>query len=74
MARNINPKWLIGRTIVAVDMRPFDSRMDNKTAYDPLITLDNGAQLTFTTQETDTGEYGTAISYHPKPKRRKDAG
>lgn len=51
---------LVGRTIVAIDFRPFsDGRGGGATA--PKITLDNGRALWFTTQETDVGDYGTAI-------------
>lgn len=58
---------LIGRTIVAVDFGPFDN-MRGGTAYAPRITLDNGRQLYFVSQETDTGDYGTKICITPNDK------
>lgn len=74
MAR-FNPKWIIGRTIVGVDMRRFSTGRTSygTVAHDPVITFDNGAVIYFTTEETEIGEYGTAITYVPPPpkKRRK---
>lgn len=58
---------LIGHTIVGVDFGPFpDGR--GGTAQQPHLTLDNGRQVWFTTEETDTGEYGTRIIITPFPK------
>ena len=51
---------LVGRTIVAVDLGRFaDGR--GGWAFQPVITLDNGRRLTFSVQETDTGEYGVEL-------------
>ena len=65
---NLNPRWLIGRKIVKVEMQPFQARPNegrlSPVAHDPVIWLDNGAHLTFTTEETECGVYGTSISYH----------
>ncbi len=53
-------KHLIGRTIIAVQMRPFrDGR--GGTAHAPLVTLDDGRKVWFVTEETEIGEYGTLI-------------
>lgn len=57
-----NPSWVIGRTIVAVRMNPFDDGKGG-TAHAPVLELDNGAQLHFVTEETEMGEYGTSIAY-----------
>lgn len=68
-----NPKWIIGRTITGVDMNPFrahpESTTDYREAHDPTIYLDNGASLAFITEETETGDYGTAIIYRKPPKQ-----
>jgi hypothetical protein len=60
-----NPKWIIGRTITAVDMRPFRKLEDNRIAHDPVFTLDNGARIFFVTEETGGSEYGTSVCYTP---------
>ncbi len=67
-------RLLVGRTIVAVDLRPFDggSPQEIRNCHDPVITLDNGAQLTFSVQETDSGDgYGVRPNYHPKQKAKQ---
>lgn len=46
------PRLLVGRTIVAVDLRSFSDGRGGK-AYRPIFTLDNGATVTFEVQETD---------------------
>jgi hypothetical protein len=66
-----NAHLLVGRTIVAFDPRPFDdcnaAGRKLRTSYRPVITLDNGATLTFTVDEIDSGaEYGVRTNYHPK--------
>lgn len=65
-------RLLVGRAIVAVELRPFtDGR--GGTAYDPVITLDNGARLTFSVAETAVGVYGVDPNYHAArrtPRRR----
>ena len=59
---------LVGRTIVAVDLRRFaDAR--GGWAFDPVITLDNGRRLAFSVQETDTGEYGVELLLSAPVKR-----
>jgi hypothetical protein len=62
---------LIGRKIVAVDFKPFDDDMGSK-AHAPVLTLDNGRQVTFVVEETDTGEYGTSIQI-TKAEEKKPA-
>lgn len=67
-------RLLVGRKIVAVDLQPFDdcdvTGKKIKTSYEPRITLDNGAVLTFTVDEIDCGDgYGVYPNYHPKKKK-----
>jgi hypothetical protein len=63
-------KALIGRTIVQVDLRPFpDGR--GGTAHDPVLTLDDGKQLRFWTEETDVGAYGTTIVVSKRTSKAK---
>lgn len=57
--RSPNKRELVGRTIVDFDLRPWSDKAGRYT--DPLITLDDGSRLHFTTQETESGEYGVAI-------------
>jgi hypothetical protein len=62
-----NPKWIVGKTIKSIDMRPFDSgghAYKREKAFDPIITFDDGSSITFSTQETEVGEYGTDITYY----------
>ena len=65
-----NTKHLIGRTITAVDFRPFPNGA-GVTAHDPILTLDNGRKLYFITEETETGDYGVKICITDPPKRSK---
>lgn len=58
---NARKRDLIGRTITAVDWRQFPRGGDRRgVAHDPVLTLDNGAKVTFSTEETE-GEYGTRV-------------
>jgi hypothetical protein len=54
-------KRLRGRRIVDIDVEAF---RDGKGgwAWDPTIHLDDGARVYFTTQETEVGRYGVAVS------------
>lgn len=61
-------RLLVGRKIVAVEMTPTDDGKGG-TAHLPRIRLDNGALLTFTTEETEHGWYGTSIDYHPAKRK-----
>lgn len=66
-------RLLVGRKIVAYDARPFVTGEGalRRTCHDPRITLDNGAVLTLTVEETEEGSgYGTKVNYHP-PARQK---
>lgn len=64
-----NPRWIIGRTIVGVELHTFNGREAGyEAAHRPEITLDNGAKLFFLGEETDYGEYGVTLIYR-KPER-----
>lgn len=71
---SINPKALIGRSIVAVDMQASvqgESRHDRRTMHKPLITLDDGSVLYFVVEEHPEGaEYGVDIG-RTKPKKSR---
>lgn len=60
-----NPRWIIGKTVARVEMRPFDAGNQGRgeTAHDPHIYFTDGSQIWFLTEETETGEYGTEIIY-----------
>lgn len=67
----MNPKWLRGKTIATVEMRAFDDgKGDRGKAHAPVIRFTDGTCITFYTQETETGEYGTGITYHKKTRTR----
>lgn len=68
-----NARLLVGRKIVAVDLRPFrDEGVDGKLikiTYDPILTLDNGARVFFNVDEIDCGDgYGIRPLYVAKAK------
>jgi hypothetical protein len=60
-------KDLIGRKIVAVNLRSFPDGKGG-TATDPLLTLDNGRRIWFVVDETEVGEYGVCICIAGKEK------
>lgn len=60
-----NPKWIIGRKVVRVEMNAFDNAPYGQ-AHNPRIYFDNGASIAFVTEELESGsDYGTAIVYSP---------
>lgn len=61
--RAVSARQLKGRTIVGYDPRPFDDGRGG-TAYCPVIYLDDGSCLCFTTQETEVGDYGVKCVKH----------
>jgi hypothetical protein len=66
-------RLLVGRRIVAFDRRAFTDGSGKQCAthHDPIFTLDNGARITFSVTETDSGScYGVEPNYHPAPKRK----
>lgn len=78
----MNPKHLLGKTIAAVNMRPFNAELysalgkdlregQGRQAHDPLITFTDGSSIRFVTEETETGNYGTDVVYIPAPKRSR---
>ncbi len=58
-------KLLVGRTITDFKLGAFPNGRGGK-AYNPIITLDNGARLMFDVTETESGEYGVTPTYYPK--------
>ena len=66
--RRARKRDLIGRTITAVDFRPFGDGRGGR-AYDPVFTLDNGQRVYFTVQETDVGEFGVRVDV---PKKEEE--
>lgn len=69
----INPKWLVGKTIASVDMRPFeksDQASKNDVAHNPIIRFTDGSAIYFVTEETGGSEYGTAICYRKPPPKK----
>lgn len=76
MSGRFNPKWIIGRTIVACEMNPqpardYGSGSPETIFHTPVITLDNGATLMFDAEETDFNVYGVNIDYLPPKRGRK---
>lgn len=63
-------KLLKGRRIVAIEWRAFRRRVgrENDWTTDPVFTLDNGVRVTFSTNETEVGEYGISVNVHPCAK------
>ena len=65
---------LIGLTIVAIDLRPFDANMDSSTdrprAFNPILTLSDGSRVTFLVQETEVGDYGVEIVRYVASRKR----
>lgn len=67
---------MVGRTIVRVELRPFDAeisgqRDDDPFATNPLVYLDDGTVLAFHTQETEVGDYGIGIWRNVQNRKRK---
>lgn len=52
--------YLIGKRIVAVDLRSFSDGRGGVT-YDPHLTLDDGSEVHAVVDETDVGEYGLTL-------------
>jgi hypothetical protein len=68
----VSARELVGRKIVGFRPNPFGSgRPEAPVAHDPVIVLDDDSCLTFTTEETEVGEYGIHITRH-QPKRPKE--
>ena len=60
----LNPKLLVGRKIVRVEMHPHveGNGTDARTMHDPIIYLDDGSSLAFLAEEHPEGaEYGVHI-------------
>lgn len=65
---------IVGLTIVAVDLRPFNANMldggDLGPAFDPVLTLSDGSRITLFVQETEVGEYGVELIRHVVARKR----
>lgn len=70
MAHGFNPRWIKGKTVTSVSMTPrSDGRAHGSVYHQPEITFSDGSSITFITEETEVGEYGTDIVYHPVRKK-----
>jgi hypothetical protein len=56
-----NDRRIVGQRVVAVRINKFGRTTGNDIAMDPTLVLENGVQLRFHTQETESLEYGTEI-------------
>ena len=56
----VSARQLVGRKIIAFDPGTFDDGR-GRVAHNPSITLDDGSNLYFVTEETEVGEYGVFI-------------
>lgn len=61
---------LLGRRIVAVNLRPFADGRGGR-AFDPLLVLDDGSTLSFGAMETDVGCYGVRVLIETPAQRRR---
>jgi hypothetical protein len=69
--RYFDKRWIIGRTIVAVDLNPTAAGGDRPwKIHDPVFTLDNGAELVFVVEEGEY-EYGVTPIVRNRPKGRR---
>ncbi len=64
--RRFDPRWIVGKTITDVAMNHFDNGRKTR-ATSPRIIFEDGSSISFVTQETEIGEYGTQIVYTPAP-------
>jgi hypothetical protein len=69
---SFNPKWILGKKVVMVEMNLFDAgtARHNRAAHNPRIYFEDGSSIAFTTEETEGSEYGTGIVYS-KPKGKQ---
>jgi hypothetical protein len=67
---NFNPKWIVGKTVDRIEMRPFKCGpgASQRTAHDPIIWFTDGSSISFVTEETE-GDCGTEIVYWPSGRR-----
>lgn len=57
---------LVGRRIVDVKLNRFNAGGGRGWTYDPVLVLDNGALVTFTTDEIESAsDYGITPNYTP---------
>lgn len=65
----LQPRWVVGKRVVAVDMRPFGDGKGG-TTYDPVLRFEGGSSLAFVVAETEGSEYGVDPVCVPAPRRR----
>lgn len=56
-----NDKRVVGQRVVAVRLNKFGKTTSGEAAVDPVLVLENGIKLFFSTQETEELVYGTQI-------------
>lgn len=63
-------RFLVGRTIVAVALQPFDTGRCTKgdVSFDPVFTLDDGSRVWFRVDETEGDGYGITIFRGPRAR------
>jgi hypothetical protein len=64
-----NARLLVGRKIVGFELQGARDKSRGVMLYAPVITLDNGARVSFTVQEGED-DYGIDPTYWPKKKAR----
>ena len=68
-------RLLLGKRITKVVLNAFRSRSSgDEMAHRPVLTLEDGTTVRFSTQETDVGEYGTALVITPPPEAPRAKG
>lgn len=64
-------KFVKGRKIVRFTLNPQWDEGSKQYTYDPVITLDNGAQIAFAVQERQDLDYGVAPCIFQPSKENK---
>ena len=64
-------KLLVGKTIARIELNPFERGDPEGTiCTQPVITFTDGSRITLMTEETEVGEYGTALLYVSGRRKR----
>lgn len=68
---HFNPKWIMGKTVVSVDMRKARADSARKTqTTDPVIFFHDGSSIVFLAQEAED-YYGIEIIYRPRKRAKR---